>query len=58
MQEYGISLRLFVLSLIFFLKSVSYSFLYTGLLHPQVGLFLGILFFAAMANGIIALISF
>ena len=41
-----------------FLSSVSYNFLSTGLLHPWLDLFLGILFFLkAIVNGIIFLIS-
>ena len=37
-----------------FLSSVSYNFLCTGLLHPWLGLFLGILFFLnGIVNGIV-----
>ena len=39
-----------------FLSSASYNFPCTGLLHPWLGLFLGILF-EAIVNGIVFLIS-
>ena len=44
---------------LWFISSVSYSFLHTSLLSLQVGLFLGIfILFVAMVNGIDSLISF
>ena len=45
------------LYLLQFLSSVSYNFPSTGLLHPWLGLFLGILFFLKqLMNGIVFLI--
>ena len=42
-HEYSICFHLFVSSLMFFLQCF-YSFLSTGLLHPWLNIFLGILF--------------
>ena len=39
------------------LSSVSYNFSSTGLLHPWLDLFLGILIFDAIINGIVFLVS-
>ena len=45
------------LYLLRFLSTVSYNFPSTGLIHPWLGLFLGILLFEAIINGIVFLIS-
>ena len=45
------------LYLLQFLSSVSYSFPSTGFLYPWLNLFLGILFFDAIVNGIGLLVS-
>ena len=56
-QQHGMSFQLFVSSSISFM-SVQKLFHSTGLLPPEVGLFLGILLFLeVMVNGIVSLIS-